>query len=102
MRPDIDKKFGYVLDEGNRQSSTTVKVVWDASEAIGYITHGLSKVITSDLKDKIVLTVETEVVGHLKENGRLDEASKLRVFTPCIIRKRTRLNWYNRKQTLER
>ena len=52
MKPDIDKKSGYVIDEGNRQSSTTVKVVWDASETIGYIPHGLSKVITTDLKTK--------------------------------------------------
>ena len=69
MKPDNGEKLDYVLDEGNRQSNTTVKVVWDANETIG-LPDGISKAIFSVLKNEIVLTIETEVVGHPKENGR--------------------------------
>ena len=62
--PDIDEKLKCVLEETYRHSNTVIKVVGDASEAIGHIPDGLSKVVAPALKKEIVLSVEAEVTGH--------------------------------------
>ena len=72
--PDIGEKLKCVLEETNRYSNTSIKVVGDANETIGHIPDGICKVVAPALKKEILLLVEAEVTGHsramqLKENG---------------------------------
>ena len=56
--PGIGEKLKCVLEETNRHSNTTIKVVGDANETIGHVPDGLSKVVAPVLKKEIVLSVE--------------------------------------------
>ena len=65
--PDIGEKLKCVLEETNRFSNTAIKVVEDANETIGHIPDELSKVVAPALKKEIMLSVEAEVTGHLRD-----------------------------------
>ena len=68
--PNIGEKLKCVLEERNRHSNAAIKIVGDADETIGHIPDGLSKVVAPTLKKEIVISVEAEVTGHPRENGR--------------------------------
>ena len=63
----ISVKMKCALLETNRHSNTAIEVVRDANETIGQIPDGLSKVVAPTLKKEIVLSVEAEVTGHLRD-----------------------------------
>ena len=84
--PDVGEKLKRVLEETNRLSNATIKVVGDVNETIGHIPDGLSKVVAPALKNEIVLSVKADVTGHPHDaaGGKWTLGGKIEV--PCIYR----------------
>ena len=74
------------LLETNRHSNTRIEVVRDANETTGQIPDGLSKVVAPTLKKEIVLSVEAEVTGHLRDAAEEKWTVGDRIEVPCIYR----------------
>ena len=75
-----------VLEETNRHSNTTIKVVGYANETVGHIPDGLTKLTAPALNKEIVLSIEAEVTEHLRHAAEGKWTLGGRVEVPCIYR----------------
>ena len=77
---DISKKLKCVY------SNTAIKVAREANETIGHMSDGLSKVVAPALKKEIILSVEAEVTGHLRDAAEGKWTLGGGIEVPCICR----------------
>ena len=67
-------------------SNTAIRVAGDANLTIGHIPDRLSKVVAPARKKEIMLSVEAEVTGHLRDTTEGKWTLGGGIEVPCIYR----------------